>query len=197
MFDVSPTEFFTIALIALIVFGPQRLPEIARKLGGYVSEIRKAANDLRAGLDEEVRQIQTPLQELKQDLTKPVSEIKSTIDETSKAISEPIEQAAAAADTSDDATSAVTPNDGPASVEAAPEESVATADPAPEDDGNGHRVEWIAPEPQTGVKPDDAWDGLDDEIPEAIETDQTPAVADPGTADVVAEVEDDTDELSA
>jgi len=98
MFDVGPGEFFTIALIALIVFGPQRLPDIARKIGGYVAEVRKAAGDLRAGLDEEVRQIQEPLEELKTDLTKPVSEIRKTLEETSAAIAKEVDEVAKAAD---------------------------------------------------------------------------------------------------
>lgn len=161
MFDVSPTEFFTIALIALIVFGPQRLPEIARKLGGYLGEIRKAATDLRAGLDEEVRQIQDPIAELKTDLTKPVSELKRTVDETASSISKPIEDAVVAAD-------------GPGAPAEGVEQTPETGDPAdPVDQDDeatvpGGTIEWIGPEPEVGVKPADAWAGLDDPMPDAL-----------------------------
>jgi len=135
MFDIGPGEFFLIALVALIVFGPERLPDIARKVGGYLSEVRKAAGDLRAGLDEEVRQIQAPLEELKADLTKPVTEIKKTLDETSATINEQLEELGKA-------------QDGTKSRK---------------------RVEWIAPEPSTGVKPDEAWQGLEDSAPDGVD----------------------------
>ena len=47
-------EIFVILLVALVVLGPQRLPELARKVGGWTAELRKAARDLRAGLEAEV-----------------------------------------------------------------------------------------------------------------------------------------------
>lgn len=46
-----------VSVIALIVFGPQRLPEIARQIGKTLSEFRRQASDIRAefesGLDPE------------------------------------------------------------------------------------------------------------------------------------------------
>lgn len=44
MFDVGLPELFVIALVALIVFGPERLPEMAAQLGRFVSAIRAQAN---------------------------------------------------------------------------------------------------------------------------------------------------------
>lgn len=45
-----------VAIVALIVFGPQRLPEIARTVGRTISELRRQASDIRAefesGLDD-------------------------------------------------------------------------------------------------------------------------------------------------
>ena len=49
-------ELFVIGLVALIVFGPQRLPEMARKVGGYIRELRFGRPPRsREGLDAEVR----------------------------------------------------------------------------------------------------------------------------------------------
>ncbi len=39
-----------ILVIALLVFGPKRLPELARSLGKGLAEFRRASNDLRQGL---------------------------------------------------------------------------------------------------------------------------------------------------
>jgi len=42
VFNVSPLEVMVIAVIALIVLGPQRLPEMARSLGRGMREFRAA-----------------------------------------------------------------------------------------------------------------------------------------------------------
>lgn len=63
MFSVSPAEVVTIAIIALVVFGPKRLPEIARKAGRVLREVRSAAADLRAGIESEYGEALRPLDE--------------------------------------------------------------------------------------------------------------------------------------
>ena len=42
-------EIIIILLLALVVLGPTRLPELARKLGEWTAELRSAARDLRQG----------------------------------------------------------------------------------------------------------------------------------------------------
>jgi len=54
VFSVSPAEILTIAVVALVVFGPKRLPELSRKLGGALRELKDTAADLRRGLESEV-----------------------------------------------------------------------------------------------------------------------------------------------
>ena len=44
-------------LIALVVFGPQKLPELARMLGKATAEFRKMTNDFRYALEDEVREL--------------------------------------------------------------------------------------------------------------------------------------------
>lgn len=53
MFSVSPAEILTIAIVALIVFGPKRLPEISRKAGKALRELKETAGELKAGLEAE------------------------------------------------------------------------------------------------------------------------------------------------
>ena len=48
MFNIGTGELVVIALIALIVLGPDKLPQAARQLGHYTSEARKIANGFRA-----------------------------------------------------------------------------------------------------------------------------------------------------
>ena len=47
-------EIILILVIALIVFGPRKLPEIGKSVGRMMAEFRKASNDFRRTLEEEV-----------------------------------------------------------------------------------------------------------------------------------------------
>src|SRR4051812_39842692 len=48
-------ELVIILVIALIVFGPRKLPELGRSLGKSIGEFKRASNELRNTLDEEIR----------------------------------------------------------------------------------------------------------------------------------------------
>lgn len=45
MFGVGGTELLVVLFIALLVFGPQKLPEIARQIGRAMSEMRRMVDD--------------------------------------------------------------------------------------------------------------------------------------------------------
>jgi len=47
-------ELFLIFVVALIVFGPRKLPEIGRSLGKMMAEFRKASNEFRSTIESEV-----------------------------------------------------------------------------------------------------------------------------------------------
>jgi sec-independent protein translocase protein TatA len=49
-------ELIIIFFVALIVFGPRKLPELGRSLGKGLSEFKRASNDLRNTLDHEIRE---------------------------------------------------------------------------------------------------------------------------------------------
>jgi TatA/E family protein of Tat protein translocase len=48
-------ELMLIFIIALIVFGPRRLPDIGRSLGKALGEFKKVTNEMKHTLEEEVR----------------------------------------------------------------------------------------------------------------------------------------------
>jgi TatA/E family protein of Tat protein translocase len=48
-------ELIIILTLALIIFGPRKLPELGRSLGKSLGEFKRASNELRNTLDEEIR----------------------------------------------------------------------------------------------------------------------------------------------
>lgn len=55
MGPIGMPELVIILVIALIVFGPRKLPELGRSLGRSLGEFKRASNELRNTLDEEIR----------------------------------------------------------------------------------------------------------------------------------------------
>jgi TatA/E family protein of Tat protein translocase len=52
VFNLGFTEMAVIFVVALLVFGPHKLPELARSLGKSLAEFRRASNDLRRSIME-------------------------------------------------------------------------------------------------------------------------------------------------
>jgi len=48
-------ELLIIFVIALIIFGPRKLPELGRSLGKSLAEFKRASNELKSTLEEEIR----------------------------------------------------------------------------------------------------------------------------------------------
>jgi TatA/E family protein of Tat protein translocase len=52
---VGVPELIVIFTIALIIFGPRKLPELGKSLGKSLAEFKRASNELKNTLDEEIR----------------------------------------------------------------------------------------------------------------------------------------------
>lgn len=53
--SIGMPELIIILTLALIIFGPRKLPELGRSLGRSLGEFKRASNELRSTLDEEIR----------------------------------------------------------------------------------------------------------------------------------------------
>ena len=80
MFDIGFSELIVIALVALIVIGPERLPRVARTLGALLGRAQRYVNDVKADIQREV-----DLGELKN--------IKSTFEDAAKSVEQSVNQA--------------------------------------------------------------------------------------------------------
>lgn len=56
MFDIGIQELIIIFVVALLVFGPKKLPEISRTLGKWVVEIRRGINIAKSQMEEEIKE---------------------------------------------------------------------------------------------------------------------------------------------
>jgi Tat protein translocase TatB subunit len=77
--NVGLGEMAMILIIALLVFGPERLPEVARRAARFVNEVRKVASDVQRTFLEETQEIRMPLEEVRRDLSsvkQPLQELK-------------------------------------------------------------------------------------------------------------------------
>lgn len=52
MFGLGPQEVILILIIALIIFGPKKLPEIGRSIGNGLRELRKASREMMNSIEE-------------------------------------------------------------------------------------------------------------------------------------------------
>lgn len=70
MGPIGLPEMIFIFVLALLIFGPRKLPELGRSLGKAMTEFRRASNDLRRTMEEEMREVERTGNEI----MKPLSE---------------------------------------------------------------------------------------------------------------------------
>ena len=58
LMDLGIGELLFIFILALLSFGPKKLPEIGRQIGKFMNEFKRASNDFRAQIEDEVRQLE-------------------------------------------------------------------------------------------------------------------------------------------
>jgi sec-independent protein translocase protein TatB len=114
MFDVGFSELMVIAIVALIVIGPERLPKVARTLGHLFGRMQRYVNDVKADISremelDELRKLRTTMQDAAQSfersVSKEISETESELQKIAEAeppahadTPQPQEQSPAAAD---------------------------------------------------------------------------------------------------
>lgn len=81
MFDVGFTEILLLSLVGLLVLGPERLPRVARTLGGLARKARSSWLSLKRSIEAEMR-----TEELKEPLKHFQNEIRNTLDDVKSGV---------------------------------------------------------------------------------------------------------------
>ena len=71
------SEILVIFVIALLVFGPKKLPDLGKSLGKGIREFRKATDELKSSWEEQVKDISAPLNDVKKDIHNMREDLKS------------------------------------------------------------------------------------------------------------------------
>ncbi|MCW8925880.1 MAG: Sec-independent protein translocase protein TatB, partial [Xanthomonadales bacterium] len=102
MFDVGFAELFLLALIGLLVLGPERLPKVARTVGGFVRKARTSWISLRNTIQAELNEadISAPIKQAEKEL----KQIGKNLSDLTDTISEKTSPSAAKPDTETDKT---------------------------------------------------------------------------------------------
>ena len=98
---IGMQELVIIFVIALIVFGPRKLPQLGKSLGRSIAEFKRASNELRSTLEQEIRveetrkEIMEPIETLQQEAKEAVKkateidlDVESAIDPPAKSEAE-------------------------------------------------------------------------------------------------------------
>ncbi len=64
MFGIQTSELVVIALIAILLFGPERVPEFFHRAGQIMSKLQRSADDLWTSIQTEMNQATKPLEEM-------------------------------------------------------------------------------------------------------------------------------------
>src|SRR5260370_29109733 len=71
------SEMLVIFIVALLVFGPKKLPEMGKSLGKGIREFKKATEELKSSWEDQVKDITTPLNDVKKDIHNMGQDMKS------------------------------------------------------------------------------------------------------------------------
>lgn len=95
MFDIGFSEMVVLAVVALVVIGPERLPRVAKQAGAWMGKLRRYVDDVKSDINRqmelsELRDLKTQVTDAARDLEKSVSStvsgMQSSFDEVQKTI---------------------------------------------------------------------------------------------------------------
>jgi len=88
MFDVGFSELVLLALVALVVLGPERLPRVARTLGGLTRKARSSWLNLKRSIEAEIHaeELKAPLKKMQDEVKSTVKDLKSSVQDVNEKV---------------------------------------------------------------------------------------------------------------
>ena len=127
---MSFSETIFLFFLALVIFGPKKLPEIARQAGKWLNEFKRASNEFRAQIEQEIAHL-----EVEKPTILPPAQSPDAVARSSRYASVELDQQNAPALAAPEAETAATP--GHAAIDSASLDSAAADSHAAPDAANG------------------------------------------------------------
>jgi len=158
MFDVGFSELIVIAIVALVVIGPERLPKVARTAGHLLGRLQRYVNDVKADISremqlDEIKKLQAEMQEsarsFERSISSEIQSVEQIVDQTAQSVEQVVDQSAQSVEqlvdptsqsveaavnsvySSDESSAAVAAEPPPPESETAPEMATGEAVAAP------------------------------------------------------------------
>ena len=75
--SIGVPEMIFVFVLALLIFGPRKLPELGRNLGKALTEFRRASNELRSTVEDEMRNLEKEAKEAERQVLEPDRSVSS------------------------------------------------------------------------------------------------------------------------
>jgi sec-independent protein translocase protein TatB len=113
VFDVGFSELIVIAIVALVVIGPERLPKVARTAGLLLGRLQRYVNDVKADINremqlDELKTLRSELQESARNFERRVSAEISSVEQMARQTAESVAEAASSPSSSSSADASAT-----------------------------------------------------------------------------------------
>jgi sec-independent protein translocase protein TatB len=99
MFDIGFSELVVIAIVALVVIGPERLPKVARTAGHLLGRLQRYVNDVKSDINremqlDELKKLQSEMQQsarsLESSVTSEMNSAQQSFNQTAQSITEEV-----------------------------------------------------------------------------------------------------------
>jgi Tat protein translocase TatB subunit len=80
MFDLGMMELVVIFVVALLAFGPKRLPDIAKSIGRGIAELKNAMEGVKSQIDAEMRDVKDGMEEVRSQIDSGIRDVKDSIE---------------------------------------------------------------------------------------------------------------------
>lgn len=111
MFDIGFSELIVIAIVALVVIGPERLPKVARTLGHLLGRAQRYVNDVKSDINREIQLDE--LKKLQSQVTESARSLESSVrqefDAARSVVETPVQSVAAEVESAASTVSSETP----------------------------------------------------------------------------------------